>query len=550
MTPPSDRNDERPQPRRPPQEPTVWLDWETGNGIDGNGRPVEVVLGGRRTRHPILVDLLETARRQHASRLMVCGNVPADPRTWLLPDEKMLAEQRDFLPGWSDEGSYLESPPHGRFRHEATGHVLRLQTCSEWFPVTPDGAPLDPKKAAFCHRQLTLIVAKAIDRDWPLMRIPSQTFLNIWKLRAAPSYDMAPLDPDIGRLIQATEPQHRIELYSSGGRCSCGDCPPLVTSDTIPDFFYQDGRFMFHGAPPKELGAATARRITGAEADDLFDTSRGYHPARYRVRFTVPQTWDTLGLLPVQHEDRASWHWPNRPGATHETWADTAEVRLARICGWQIQLLEGLRFTKANSLQPVTHAITTMLNEIDQLTFGGEPASLAMKTVLAGAVRHMYRVGIGAFSRRPRTITRFAVSMGDVPDDAVGHVDPLHGGFVYRLPMPTRINETEWHPEIAARVWATSRVAVLKTPTASKDQRGALDIDPQELLGIHGDAIYTTALQRWTLPVDRPDGGDDGKSGRIRLKGWLPGPHPTPQSFHDRTMLSREAEAHGWDDLT
>lgn len=252
--------------------------------------------------------------------------------------------------------------------------------------------------------------------------------------------------------------------------------------------------------------------------------------------------------------DHQGWHWPNRPGATFTTWVDARELRLAAEWGWMFTVLEGIRFTKTNSLQFLSNTVTKMLELTDQLTFDGHPASPQLKQVVASAIRHMYRIGIGAFSRRARLTTRFAVSMSDVPAHAVGPADRgPGGGFIYRLPTASNATDSDtWHPEIAARVWATSRVAVLDTPTAKltrgrragQNRFGALEIPPEELIGITGDAIYTTTAQDWMLPTDH-GGGDDGRTGRIRLKGWLPGPLPAPPDIATRQRLSRQAEQHG-----
>lgn len=80
----------RPRPRRPVREVTVWLDYTSGSGVDDEGRPIGPILGGRRTK-PRLIDLLETARHHHARRLMMCGQLPASPKDWLLPDAAWAA---------------------------------------------------------------------------------------------------------------------------------------------------------------------------------------------------------------------------------------------------------------------------------------------------------------------------------------------------------------------------------------------------------------------------------------------------------------------------
>lgn len=565
---------ERPEPRRPPAERTVWLDYATGRGVDEDGRTVEPVLGGRRKK-PKLVDLLETARHHHARRLVLCGAVPLLAGDWLLPDERTTARGESHTPGWEDEGHYLDDPPQGRFLHTETKAKLAVCLAREWFPEADPAEALDPRQARFCWTTLTWVVQQAIQRDWPLYRLPGLTILNIWKLRAPASYAMDRLDLDIGREIQANEPQHRVEHYLAPGRCDCGDCPPLIGAGQLVDgaagagqiggFAYADGRFFFHGAPPKELGAAPATRLNGEDATRLF-TVDPYWPARYRVDVRVPDWWETLGLLPVKRDSGSEdgggsgsrgWHWPNRPGARFTTWADARELRLASEWGWAFTITEGVRLTKTNSLSFLSNTISRMLELTDELTFDGKPASPRVKQIIGGAIRHMYRVGIGSFSRRARLTTHFAVRISDVPAHAVGPADRANGGFIYRVPTAAQVTDSEtWHPEIAARVWATSRVAVLDTPTAKltrgprtgQNRFGALEIPPEQLIGITGDAVYTTTPQDWTLPV-AAGGGDDGRTGRIRIKGWLPGPIAAPPDIAARQKLSRQAELRGWADL-
>ncbi|MBU5183089.1 hypothetical protein J4N16_11430, partial [Cutibacterium acnes] len=42
-----------------------------------------------------------------------------------------------------------------------------------------------------------------------------------------------------------------------------------------------------------------------------------------------------------------------------------------------------------------------------------------------------------------------------------------------------------------------------------------------------------------------PGGGDDGKDGRLRVKGVLPGPLEAPQTGSERAALSEQAEQVG-----
>ena len=542
---------QRPAPVRPPDEAIIWLDYTTGQGLDPAGQAISPIIAGRR-KTPTLFDLLETARYARATRIMLCGTLPTGS-AWLLPTQAQIAKGTDPTPGWTDVGHYLDTPPRGRFRHTETQHRITVTTTAEWF----GDRTLTPIEAEFAYKTLTRVIAHAIDRpDWGLMRSPSATGLNIWKQRfdGVRDFLMEPIDPDIGHLIQSTEPQHRFEHYVAGpGLCSCGDCVALITNtDTdMPGFAYADGRFMYHGVTRGLTGSAPATMLTATQAQELFDRDQ-YHPARYKIRYTISDWWDHIGFFPIKLEGAGrGWHWPNRPGFTGETWINSMELRAARLdSDWNIEILEGIAFTKkSNVIEPFANAIASMLNGLDTGLARGAigPGSHA---AASSAIKHMFRVTIGSFSRRSRTTTRFAPSFEQVATNAVGRVQPApNGGFVYQVPSKGRPDDAEtFHPEIAALVWGAARTRVLRDPRPRKSTAlyGALQIEPSQLIGIQGDAIYTTHIQPWTLPEAR-GGADDGANGRIRLKGYLPGPIKPPQTIDVRQQLSNSAEQAGWE---
>lgn len=534
----------KPGPRKPDSEPiTVWLDYDKGWGVDHDGRVVHPILGGRR-KNPKMIDLIETARHHHAQRLMLTGNIPTDPKVWLLQD----------MPGWTDTGSYFSAPGMGRLRHDETSTALIVATVREWLPE--GDTPLNPRQAQEAFATLTDVVAAAINRDWPLMRLPGQTGINIWKLKMTDtSYGMEFMDPEIGHLIQATDPQHRIVHFVDDGQGKCDCCLPLIPQGhKLSGFSYSDGRFMYGGAGDlAEMGAAPAYRLTAAEATELQNTTP-FHPARYRVRFTVPDFWlDSIGpgLFGVQDPDGRSWHWPNRPGSTWETWADAREVDLARQWTWPVEILEGIKFTKTNSLRPFTRVVHKMLDLAAEWTIDGQPISAARKDVVARAIRHMYRVTIGMFSTRPREITKVANSLDEIPDEVGAGVERLGDKYVYRVRSEKQVSDPGgWHPEIAALLWGHARTLVMQTPTALKEygrvaKKGALEVERGQLIAINGDAIYTEHVPRWALPTRFDGGGDDGKIGRIRCKGYLRGPMIAPANRPERIKMSQAAERAG-----
>lgn len=540
-----------PSPHRPQHIETIWLDITTGHGIDEQGRPVEPIMGGSRTKRPILVDLLNTARHHHAERIVLCGTLPdtiATVENYLLGADQDLTKH---APGWEMGTSIHTRPPAftGRYVHTGSGHKIVVRTTEEWFR----GENLTPEQARWATRALTGIVQEVTKTDWPLDSSASATGINLWKMHRSKSYPMERCDPVLGRIIQQSEPQHRIEHFVDGpSRCDCGDCLPLIPADTqIPDFVYADGRFMFHGVVAGEMGAAPLTLLQGDDAVDLFLDDQ-YWPARYNVTFTVPDHWNTLGLLPVRLTSGGrGWHYPNRPGSTHTTWVDAVELRVAMVAGWVtddlLEIHEAIKLSKVDPLRGYANAISRMV-EIAEVRYANNQRAVATVT---GAIKHMYRVTIGAFARTEALTTRFTKDEQDIPADAVSFrtirdvdTDEVTG---YEYDIHDRPGDADsWHPEIAARVWASARTRVLSNSTTWKEATaGALLIAPDELIGIQGDAIYTSTVQPWTLPVEH-GGLDDGKNGRIRLKGIVPGPIMVPDTSGERLQLSKLADINGY----
>ena len=63
-------------------------------------------------------------------------------------------------------------------------------------------------------------------------------------------------------------------------------------------------------------------------------------------------------------------------------------------------------------------------------------------------------------------------------------------------------------------------------------------MDPSQLIGVNGDALYLTSVPQACLPVDQ-GGGDDGRTGRLRVKGWIGEPMPVPATTEARNKPPR-----------
>jgi len=268
-----------------------------------------------------------------------------------------------------------------------------------------------------------------------------------------------------------------------------------------------------------------------------------YARARFNVRFQVPSTWNHVGLLGVRHQRvEEGWYYPNRPGARGETWADAAEIQVARAAGWVIDPLEAVVFRKA---RPLDTFFERIMRARDRVNEHPDMHPLLRKAVMA-ALRAIVLHSVGAFASSGRDQTRVATSALDVPPQFQARMQRQGKLFVYHVPSE-RNSRTEsfYHPELAAQVWGRARARVLDGPSAlGLHTAGALAVDPSTLLGIQGDAIYTSTLPTWSLPVAN-GGGDDGKPGRLRLQGYLSGSFLTPERLQQRLSLRGRAEKAG-----
>ncbi|MGF0118795.1 hypothetical protein ACQFYA_21080 [Promicromonospora sp. Marseille-Q5078] len=530
---------------------TAWLDYKTGRGVTDSGASIRPKVGERR-KFPNLADLLDTAHAMGAERIMLTGAVPevepGDKGHWLIVK----------TPGWKASGHWLNKPVTGRFVNEVSGEPLEVRTVEEWFSTSD----LSPMQARDAWDVTARVLADAIPHA-VMALTPASTGANAWALSLPKTiggrrpggkgpvvggepFELEPLPKDIAEELHFTAGQHRVEHLTTGpDRCDCGDCLALFDAKATPQletFSYVDGRFMY-AACCRELGTMPAHRLNGAAAADLLDRDP-YARARYYVRFTIPDGWQHVGLLGVKRARRDDgWHYPNRPGTTFETWADAVEVKTALDAGWFVQPLEGVTFRKSRVLDTFADRMTRARERVNARP-DIEPQ---VRRAVAAALRSMLIQTIGNFASRLRGRTVTVWSIDDVPQAYEKTVQRYGDAFTYEMPGREH-NARElafYRPELAAQVWARARSRVLLSPLATPTYPGGvLAMDPATLIGINGDAIYSSVVPNWAQPVDQPDGGDDGRVGRLRLKGVL---HdvPTPLDLHARNELRAKAEAAG-----
>lgn len=468
---------------KPKPEPTTWGPYRDGLA---------------------LADVLDVARREGSQRVMLSG--PPIPREWFtgVPD------------GWDAPRVFPDhETPAARYEHRATGASIEVRRAAEWF----GGGDYDHNTARDAWDATHRVLRESGRTDVSMFRSPGATGLDMW-LRGAGGDVPDPIADDMQAEIRSTTAQHRIELV-----------PPR--SRTMPGLWVIDGRWMY-SALMRELGTAPARRMTAAEATEYARDE--YAPARYRVKFRAPVEWRELGhvgliLAPAGPLASDGWHAPLDGVA----WVDAAELQLARRWDWHCEILEGIAYHKGRPLDTWAARIIRARDRADDLPEHVAPlVRSAVRSVLLHAVGSWHSAG-----RRERAITESPM----MPPNGDGWSDPerLDDGRVLwqrDAPAPSARAAAMRHPEWSARVWGRAHARILESPTATGRHGGALYVDPSTLVSIYGDAIMTTTRPAWAAV-------DDGKPGRLRVKGHLCGPIDWPDSAHARDALSRAADAAG-----
>ncbi|MGP9695839.1 hypothetical protein ACT3TZ_14630 [Brachybacterium sp. AOP25-B2-12] len=538
----------RPMVWKAPPPAHVFVDFKAGRAVLRDGRAVPVPAGGRR-KYPNLADLLAFALSVDATRVILTGDLPPlreDRPHWMLGD----------TPGWTHERHQLSREPRvGRYRHDASGKPVELHSAAEWF----DSVPVTAEQAREAWEVLTAEVGKVQGWDHhgreihgSMLYTPASTALNLWGMLLPQKVRQLPtLDADIAEELHATSGQHRIEhLTTTGG--GAGENAHEVrhfdaaATPRLDTFAYVDGRFMY-SALGWGLGLGAKRLTRDDCAYYLWDPKLRYTRARYLVRATVPKGWAHVGLLPMQGETvDDGWLYPNRPGVTFETWADGAEVMIAMDQGWSIEPIEGVEFeAKGDVLNKWADRLAQMRTAVQ----GRADLEPIVKRAVAGALRAMLIHGIGTFAKRFRDEDVTVDSPMRIPGEYAHTARRFGDAWVYTRPG-REFTDRElgyYHPELAVQIWGRARARMLSAPTGPgyPGKGGLLAMDPGTILGVRGDAVYSSVVPQWALPTNA-GGGDDGKNGRLRVKGVLHGV-ATPLDESERNDLRIKAEAQGED---
>lgn len=555
----------RPQPWQVSPIATAYMDYKSGNGVLDNLSTFRARVSPGR-KNPTLTDKLETVAGLFGPtveriRIILTGQVPpADRQTrhWLLVQ----------TPGWTTErGHWLGTPPTGRFTNKNTGQYIEVRVASEWFGNTS----LTPRLARDAWHYLDAVLSYTFGPSLPsgmrttLMLSPAATGTNLWAATMPSGLNPEPVTDDIAQELHATSGQHHQDHLVSGPATSKHeDVVPLIDTrvvDTIPRFTYIDGRFMY-ASLCREIGTGPGVRLNRSQAFDLLESSP-YVRARYQVRFQVPEDWHHVGVFGLQHENVADgWYYPNRPGARGITWADAAEVFVAKNAGWSVEPLQAVVFNESmNAARKRFHGDDNVARRAtvrakpldlwaDKLTKARENVARdpdvdeELKKPVGAALRAILIQSIGNFASHGRGSTVVTYDPKDIPAQYADTAERKGEAWTYKKPQHLSPRQAAfYHPEFAVQVWGRGRAKVLQAKVAGHSV-GALSLPGSSIIGINGDAVYTTELPSWSLPTGQ-GGLDDGKAGRLRLQGHLAGPMAPPKTRAERDRLREKAQKAG-----
>jgi hypothetical protein len=466
-----------------------------------------------------------------ADRVYICGELPPNYGEWLV-DANMF---RDYTTG--KRGIFLDrkkATGHvARFAHRVTGHEIEVRTMFAWL----GDMVYTVEEARAAIELLGQYLRGAFTEQVKPYATPSLTFQQLWLLENrlhGAVYELLP--ENVRQLIRDTTGQGRIELLTA---------PELEKITTLN---YYDGIFMYAG----KAWGMPAKLLH----HDNENTYAGKSPARYRIRYTIPQDWPHIGVFPTLRGqgDNAEWCYPGDTcqGQTYETWVDGAEIDVlvqhyatyprqwaedkaertrqkqeAEIEGqaraftaWHIVIVERLVFEPGRALDGITKKLVTMRDKVEhdaQMDTSRAPIYALVRAMIRNILLH----GIGSFHRENRDMT-YILRENEPAPDGYTDVRPFSAGMLtFTVPQKTEKYTQQFeHPEYSSAIWGRTRASMT---------RAALSLPRKSLIAIRTDAIATTQ--------ERPDWNSNTRIGQLRRKWAIHRAVKAPHSFEDFDKL-------------
>ncbi len=522
-------------PEKRQKRDVLYIDVTKGQGGHGNGEPNTYPRS--QSEPEIVKTLLPHVDAEHVT-FFLCGDMPAEYREWLFT-ARMSAEYTTSAARGHHEDPDNEYGHVARYSHRISGREIEIRAMVSWWGDNTYVTPEDAYNALALLDQY--LQAEFRTKQVYHYSTPGLTFQTLWKLlnRMEKRGNFPPLPEDIRALIRNTSGQGRAEL------CTPGD------ARTLPGLHYYDGIFMYAGL--------TWGMPNAVAAHDDKNEHVGKVPARYRIRYTVPESWQHIGpfmtprqLLTGNAQDNDLWCYPGEDarGRTFETWADGAEIDvliqhyaevpknattaekkeaamlgLSRVrAAWQLVILERIVFSVDSSHKPLDSIASRLvkLREKVERDAAEDTTRTHLYKLVRGAIRNILLHGIGSFNRKQRNKTYILRAHDTAPEGYIGTPRPLADGrLVYTVPEKTEVYTQQFeHPEWAALIWARCRARMFKQ---------ALSLPRNEVIAIRVDALCVTR--------EHPEWDNNTEVGTLRPKWHITKKVAAPHKMDDLDAL-------------
>jgi hypothetical protein len=450
------------------------------------------------SRGPALSQMLD-AMGSDDDRLFVCGKLEEMTREWMC---------EPLTHGWKLEKEFVFKHRTAVYEREGDdAHICGVDNCGDrkvsvklighresWFPGCEDAT-------------VAVDAWRALREEWkstglPLLSTPRATGIALLWESLPRGVEFPALPDDLAKLIRANSPQHRIEWVADSAPDD--ECEKILLSNCVQ----YDGRWMYAS-------------LCGLDRFPVGEPKRAegftpYVPGIYDVTIRIPSTWNHVGLIPTLDDGFNSlraWVYPSEPGRTFRTWAFEPELTLALKRGWEIfDFHDGYKFEKGRPLATWARRLIEMRRKLQEsaAVLYPYPASV-INGFAAAAIRQILNHSIGALHKGEHQREEFVSDLRwrewrkRNPHLAEGEdVVRVEGGYM----VPTFVADTSplsiFMPHWSSTLYSRARARVAEW---------ALLCEPETLVKIHGDALYSTVAQP---ELDRLD---DGKTpGRPRRK--------------------------------
>ncbi len=500
---------------------TIYVDWYMGMAVTDANQALHFSSRCSLSELVRAIRQDEIYRGQKHIMIALCGELPDTYETWLI-DPGIYEEYTTGKRGHFFDRE--KSVNHvARYAQRISGDEIEVRTMYSWFGETDYTVDQAYRAMNLLGQYLAAFFAPSAKP----YATPALTFQQLWAL----------LNRMQGRKFDILPEEIRAKIHGSSGQGRIELCT-LPTIEKISGAYYYDGVFTY--------SALTWGMPTEVATNDNKNEYAGKVPARYFIRYTVPNNWQHIGLFMTPKEqvtgnsrDREAWCYPGEQnqGHTFECWADGSELDVlnekyesveAGIRDWQIEIIERIVFKAEKDsknkkpLDAITKRLTDARDKVDQ-DAKHDSSNLAIYRLVRGGIRNILLHGIGSFNRTEREIT-YILPLDEPAPDGYTHMRE-EGNFVwYSVPQRTEAYTQQFeHPEYAALIWARCRARMT---------RAALNLPREDLLLFRTDAIATSREQpQWKVSEKR---------GTLREKWAVKKPLKAPHSFDDFDKIAHK----------